>query len=288
MVFSLLVTFREGIEMALILAILLGYLRSLGQRRHFREIWFGAGLAAGVCVVIGAALELASQELDDRIVEGFEGFTMIFAVLILTGMALWMKRQASGVSRELQAQVDQALGRGSMTALVLLAASSIGREGLETTLFLFAGSSRGGAGFPFLAGGVLGFAMAAAVGVVIYQGSSRLPLRQFFLVSGVVLLVLAAGLLATSVTKLYSAAIITNLGSRPWDTEGFISMTSTLGKFLNTVLGYDSAPATLQIGLYWVYLLGAGGLYLFLPSGRRLAGPRPETDAMRSSSPPVH
>ncbi len=286
MVFSFLVTFREGVEMALIVAILLGYLRSLGQRQHFREIWFGAGIAAGVCVVIGVVLELASQKLDDRIVEAFEGFTMIFAVIILTGMALWMKRQAAGVSRELQARVDQALGRGSMTALVLLAAFSIGREGLETTLFLFAGSSQGASGFSFVSGGLLGFALAAAAGVVLYKGSARLPLRQFFLISGVVVLVLAAGLLATSVTKLYAAAIITNLGDRPWDTEGLISMTSTLGKFLNTLFGYDSAPSTLQIGLYWVYLLGVGGLYLFPLSGLRLGARRHRADVVRSSPPP--
>ena len=263
--FSFLVTLREGVEMALIIAILLGYLRSIDQRQHFRAVWMGVGVAATICIAIGVGLELASRELDKRIVEAFEGFAMIFAVIVLTGMAFWMKRQARGISSELRAHVDQALNRGSMAALVLLAATSVGREGLETVLFLFAGSSTGDSGADFLLGGVLGFGVAAVIGVVIYAGAARFPLKLFFQVSGVVILVMAAGLLANSVVKLYEAAIITDLGSRPWDTEGLISITSDLGKFLNTLLGYDSAPSTLQIGLYWSYLVFALGAFLFLP-----------------------
>lgn len=281
MAFSFLVTLREGVEMSLVVAILLGYLRSLDQRRQFRAVWVGVAVAAAACLVVAFALEVVSRELNGRVVEAFEGFTMIFAVAILSGMALWMRRQAAGMSRELRSDVDRAIGRGSMTAIVLLAASSVGREGLETTLFLFAGSTNGASGAPFIFGGLLGFAIAALIGVAIYQGSSRLPLKQFFFASGLVVIVLGAGLLATSVTKLYSAAIITNLGDRPWDTEHLISITSTPGKFLNTLLGYDSAPSTLQIGLYWFYLLGMGGLYLLLPSIRRA----PRTTAIPGPAP---
>ena len=268
MAFSFLVTLREGIEMALIVAILLGYLRSIDQKRHFRSVWFGVGVAALACVAIGAGLEVASSELDKRAVEAFEGFAMIFAVVVLTGMAFWMRRQASGLSAELRAQVDRALGSGSVAAVVLLAATSIGREGLETTLFLFAGSTGAASGAEFVLGGVLGFAIAAAVGLVIYQGSARLPIKQFFTVSSIVILVIAAGLLSNSLTKLYEAALIDNLGVRPWDTDHLISVTSTFGKFLNTLLGYDSAPAISQIVLYWGYLTAAIAAYLFWPVSR--------------------
>lgn len=285
MAFSFLVTLREGVEMALIVAILLGYLRNVGQKRHFREVWFGIGIAAAVCIAIAVGLEIAARELDKRVVEAFEGFTMIFAVVILTGMAFWMRRQAAGISKELRAQVDQALNKGSVTAMVLLAATSIGREGLETVLFLFAGSTTGTSGAEYLLGGVLGFAIAAFIGVGIYHGSSRLPLKPFFMVSGVGVLVLAAGLLANSVVKLYEAAIITNLGDRPWDTDGYISITSNVGKFLNTLLGYDSAPSMLQIGLYWSYLVVAVTLFIALPSLGSRGKPRP---AMASTGTTPH
>ena len=261
MTFSFLVTVREGIEMALIVAILLGYLRTVGQKQHFRDIWFGVAVAAAICLAIGASLEIASAELDKRVVEAFEGFAMIFAVIVLTGMAFWMKRQSAGISRELRAQVDSALNKGSVTALVLLAATSVGREGLETTLFLFAGSRTAGSGFDFVLGGVLGFVVAAAVGVGIYQGSRWFPMKQFFQVSGAVVIILAAGLLANSVVKLYEAALLTNLGDRPWDTDHLVSITSNLGKFLHTLLGYDSAPSMTQIVLYWGYLAIVGSAF---------------------------
>lgn len=272
--FSFLVCLREGVEMALIVAILLGYLRTIGQKQHFKAIWAGVAVAAAICIAIGVGLEIASHEMDKRIVEGFEGFAMIFAVIVLTGMALWMKKQSSSISSGLRAQVDAALGKGSVTALVLLAATSVGREGLETVLFLFAGSSSSG-GFAYILGGVLGFAVAAVIGVGIYAGSHWFPMKTFFQVSGIVIIFIAAGMLATSVVKLYEAAIITNLGSRPWDTESFISITSDLGKFLSTLVGYDSAPSMLQIGLYWSYLIAALSAFLFLPMGKKPLPPKP-------------
>lgn len=266
MLFSFLVTLREGLEIALVITILLGYLRSIGQHRHFREIWLGAGVAVAVCLAIGAGLEIAARTLDETIVEGFEGFTMLFAVALLTAMAFWMKRQARGISRELRAEVEKALSSGSIAALVLLAASSVGREGLETTLFLFAGSTTAGAGIPFVFGGIAGFALAGLCGILLYQGSSRIPLRQFFTVSGVLVLVLAAGLVSNGIAHLHAAALIQNVGVRPWDTNALISSTSTLGQFLNTLVGYDPSPGMLQISLYWIYLLATISAFLWLPA----------------------
>lgn len=268
MFFSFFVTAREGLEMALIVAILLGYLRSIDQKEHFRDIWYGVGAAAALSIAFGAGLELASRELDGRILEAFEGFTMLFAVVVLTWMLFWMRRQSAGLSGDLKHQVDHALSRGSVAALILLAFSSVGREGFETALFLFAGSANHGSDAAFALGGILGFALAAVAGAVIYYGAARLPLRQFFLASGVVLMILAAGLIANAVAELHEATILSNVGSRPWDTETTISMTSDMGKFLHTLFGYDSAPAMLQIVLYWGYLVAVLGAYFVLPKIR--------------------
>jgi high-affinity iron transporter len=136
---------------------------------------------------------------------------------------------------------------------------------LETALFLFAGSSSQGVDVAFLVGGILGFVIAAAVGVVLYYGLAKLPLHHFFTVSAVALMVLAAGMLANSLTELHEATIITELGHRPWDTEHLLPMSSDLGKFSHTVLGYDSAPAMSQIILYWSYVLLAVAAYFALP-----------------------
>jgi len=274
MLFSLLVTAREGIEIALIVTILLGYLRRIDQKRHFREIWYGVGAAAVLSLAIGIGLELASRELDGRVLEAFEGFTMLFAVAVLTWMLFWMKRHSAGISGELRHQINTALSRGSVVALTLLAFSSVGREGLETVLFLFAGSNSGSSDVMFILGGVAGFALAVAVGVVLYYGSAKLPLRQFFFASAVALMVLAAGMLSNALMELQEAALLSELGPRPWDTESIISATSDLGKFLHTILGYDSAPTLAQITLYWAYLAAVLSVYVAWPSPTPMAAQR--------------
>lgn len=271
MLFSFLVTLREGLEIALVITILLGYLRNIRQKRHFREIWIGVAAAITLSLAFGAVLEVTSRELDGRVLEAFEGFTMLFAVGVLTWMVFWMKRQSAGISSALRHQIDDALSHGSVVALAMLAFSSVSREGIETTLFLFAGSTNAASGAEFWTGGLLGFGIAALAGVVLYYGAARLPLKQFFLASGIVVIVLAAGLLSNGLTALQHAGVIDNLGSRPWDTDGTLSMTSTMGKFLHTVLGYDSAPFTYQIALYWCYLVAVLAAYALVPSGRRPA-----------------
>lgn len=282
MLFSLLVTLREGVEIALVVTILLGYLRKIDEKRHFREIWIGVGAAALLSLAFGTVLEITSRELSGRVLEAFEGFTMLFAVVVLTWMVFWMKRQSAGISSDLRHQIDGALSRGSVFALTLLAFSAVAREGFETTLFLFAGSTNT-SGTQFLFGGVVGFLIAGTCGIALYYGAAKLPLKQFFLASGIAVIILAAGLLSNGLNALQEAAILTDLGSRPWDFENSLSMTSTLGKFLHTVLGYDAAPAMAQIVVYWGYVAIILGTYLFLPPPK---GPqiRPVAEASSSES----
>jgi high-affinity iron transporter len=288
MLFSLLVTLREGIEIALVVTILLGYLRNIDQKQHFRQIWIGVGAATALSLAFGAVLEVTSREMNGRALETFEGATMLFAVAVLTWMVFWMKRQSAGISNDLRHQIDSALSGGSVFALSLLAFSAVAREGFETTLFLFAGSTTA-SGTEFVLGGVIGFAIAIAAGVVIYYGAAKLPLKQFFLASGIVVIILAAGLLSNGLTELYHARVISDLGSRPWDTEATLSMTSTLGKFLHTVLGYDSAPAIGNIVAYGGYAVVVLGAYLLLPAGKppqvRRVEPDPAPEPARELSP---
>ena len=255
MLFSFLIILREGFEIALILAIVLGYLRRTGNQQHFRSVWLGAGSAAAICVAAGVGLELLSAELSATAKEAFEGFTMLFAVAVLTWMVFWMRRQAVTIGNDLRHQVDIAIQGGSLTALVVLAFTSVMREGLETVLLLFAGaSSNAGSTSLFLLGAGFGGVIAAFLGYLVYKGSHVLPMRQFFTATALVVIVLAAGMLTNGIAELQESGLIANLGVRPWDTDSFISTTTTLGKFLHTLLGYDSAPTWGQIILYWSYL----------------------------------
>lgn len=262
MIFSLLVALREGVEIALIVAIVLGYLARTGRMEHARQVWAGVACAAALCVALGAVLEFTAASLSGQVLEAFEGFTMLFAVGVLTWMVLWMKRQAASMGRHLREQVDAAVRGGSATALVLLVFSAVAREGLETVLFLFAGA-RNASPAEYVAGGVLGFGIAAGIGYMVYRGSSRLPMRQFFLVSGVALIVLAAGLVSNALAELREAQIITLQGPRVWDMDAVLSMNTELGRLLQAVFGYHSAPTLLQFLAYWLYLLGTLSLFLF-------------------------
>ena len=152
-----------------------------------------------------------------------------------------------------------------MTALMLLAFSAVGREGFETALFLFAGSTNHGSDVGFVAGGLVGFVLAAGAGVILYYGAARLPIKHFFTASAVVLMIIAAGLLTNGLAALHEATIIPNLGVRPWDTDNVVPMTSSLGKYMHTLVGYDSAPAISQILLYWTYLAFVVTVYLAWP-----------------------
>jgi high-affinity iron transporter len=251
--FSFLIILREGFEIALILAIVLGYLRRTGNQQHFRSVWLGAGSAAAICVAAGVGLELLSAEpARPRSIRGLHD---AFAVAVLTWMVFWMRRQAVTIGNDLRHQVDIAIRGGSLTALVVLAFSSVMREGLETVLLLFAGasSSADSTGL-FLLGAGLGGVIAAFLGYLVYKGSHVLPMRQFFTATALVVIVLAAGMLTNGIAELQESGLVANLGVRPWDTDSFISTTTTLGKFLHTLLGYDSAPTWGQIILYWSYL----------------------------------
>ena len=277
--YSFLIVLREGFEIALVLAIVLGYLVRTGNREHFREIWLGAVVAAAICIAAAVILELTSASLSGAAQEAFEGFTMLFAVCVLTWMVFWMRRQAISIGRDLRQQVDLALEKGSLTALTALAFVAVLREGLETALLLFAGASagRGDSASTFLGGALAGGIVAALLGYLVYRGSHLIPLRQFFTVTGIVVLVIAAGLVSTGIAELQESGVIGNLGSRPWDTDAMLSQTTTLGKFLHTLIGYDSAPTWGQIVLYWSYLLGGLSAFVFgigLPGTSRPAADR--------------
>lgn len=258
MLYSFLIILREGFEIALVLAIVLGYLKRTGNASRFPAVWAGAGAAAGLCLVAGGLLELTATHLSGSAQEAFEGATMLIAVVVLTWMVFWMRKQAASIGRELRGKIDVALESGSVAALVALAFIAVLREGLETVLLLFAGASASnGSTASFLAGAALGGTVAAALGYLVYRGSHVLPVRQFFVITGLIVIVIAAGLLSNGIAELQESGLIGNLGSRPWDTDAYLSLTTTLGKFLHTLLGYDSSPTWGQIILYWGYLIAS-------------------------------
>jgi high-affinity iron transporter len=274
---SFLITLREGLEAGLIVAIILAYLKSTNQRPHFRTVLVAALAAVAISLAAGATIFAVAGEFEGRSAEAFEGGAMLLAVGVLSWMVVWMKRQAAGIKKTLETDIAQAIGVGSAFALALIPFTAILREGLETSVFLFA-ATRTATPLESTVGASTGLLAAVALSWGLYSGGYRVNLRVFFNVTGVMLVILAAGLLANGLKELHEAAVIGNLGPHTWDTYNVLADNSQLGKFLGTILGYDSSPFLGVVIAYVAYLVLALGFFAF---GRRTSSPRPAAAVAR-------
>lgn len=262
MLYSLLITFREGLEAALLLGIVLSYLRRAAPGASTRPIWAGAALAGGLSLLAAILLELLALELPGRWQEAMEGVAMLLAVAVLTWMLAWMRRQSATIGAELRQRVDAALERRSAVALGLLAFAAVGREGLETALFLFGGGSRAESVALYWAGAVAGLAIAAVAGLALYRGALAIPLRPFFTATSLALIVLAAGMVPNALKELTEAGVMVGLGPRLWDTYSLLPDNQGPGRILATLLGYDASPFAGQVIAYLAYLAAAAALFV--------------------------
>ncbi len=271
---AFLITLREGLEMSLIIGILLAYLARTGHRREFPAIWAGVAGALGVSVAAGAIIFVTAGEFRGRGEQLFEAIALLTAVAVLTYMIFWMRRQAVTIRSELQARMSEALQMGSRTALILLTVASVGREGVETALFLFA-TARASSPVAAGTGAILGLGGAFLLGWLLYRGTYKLDLRAFFNVTSALLLLVGAGLLARGAGELVEAGILPALMEHVWNTDTLVNQTSTMGTFLQAMFGYTSTPSLLQVMLYAMYLAAVGWYYFRpapVPRGGRPSG----------------
>lgn len=197
-----LIGLREGLEASLVVCILIAYLVKTERRDALRPIWIGIGAACAIAFGFGCALTFGSQELTFKAQEALGGSLSILAVALVTWMVFWMRRTARHLRAELHGKLDAALQMGT-GALVATAFLAVGREGLETALFVWASVRASGDGTPGpLIGVLLGLATAIALGWLFYQGTVRINLAKFFTWTGAMLVVVAAGVLAYGVHDL--------------------------------------------------------------------------------------
>lgn len=256
-----LVTTREGLEASLIVGIVLAYLAKTDNRQHFRTIWAGTAAAVLVSAVSGAALFFTVGELEGRAEQIFEGVAMLSAVAVLTWMIFWMRKQAMGIKRELEARLQGAIAAGSAVGLASVVFFAVVREGWETALFLFA-ISESSTPLSTSVGAVIGLVVSISLGVALYMGSRRLNLRQFFTATGILLIVFAAGLLAHGIHEFQEAGLLPVTVEHVWDTNGIISEDSSSGLFLKAVFGYNGNPSLLEVVAWLSYLVVALTFFL--------------------------
>lgn len=264
---AFLLMLREGVEAALIVAIVLAYLLRLNRRSDFRWVWLGTGAAVGLSMIAGGIAFAAIGALEGSAEEVTEGVVAFAAAGVLTWMIFWMARQARKIKGELQAKVDQAIAEGSVIALASIAFIAVLREGLESALFLISSTvgeeSDGGR----LSGGVAGVIAAAAIGYLVYKGSSRVNLRTFFRVTGFLIVLFAAGLLTKGVHEFQEAHLIGTIGEHVWDLSAVALLNpkaSFGGELLKGLFGWSPSPSLEMVIAYLAFLLPVGGTYLGL------------------------
>jgi high-affinity iron transporter len=270
-----LIGLREGLEAALVVCILVAYLVKTGRREALRPVWAGVAVAVGVSLAFGAALTFGSRQLTFEAQELLGGTLSIIAVGLVTWMVFWMRRTARHLRTELHGRLDQAYAIGT-GALVLTAFLAVGREGLETALFIWAAVDATGNGTDPLTGAVLGLLTAVVLGWLFYRGAIRINLARFFTWTGGALIVVAAGVLAYGFHDLQEARFLPGLASKAFDVHEQIPPGSWYGTLLKGTVNFQPDPTVLQVVMWTLYLVPVLVLY-FMP--QRAARPPAVSDA---------
>ena len=280
---AFLITLREGFEAALIVAIVLAAVRRRDTGRLARWIWLGTGAALVLSIVAGWILHVTIDDLEG--VARLRTFALICiaAAALLTWMIFWMRKHARSLKSELEGQVDAAIGQSAI-ALAGVAFLAVAREGLETALFLIS-TTTGDSDTNVLIGALLGLAIAVGLGVAVYHGSRVIPLRAFFQVTGVLIIMFAAGLLSRAVQFLQAAGDLETINNAAYNLTMFhwLTVDSEVGKFLAGIFGWDPRPSVEQVVVYLLYLVPA--LVAFFWGTSRPVRPRDAADPERPAEP---
>lgn len=256
MIASYLITLREGIEAALIVAIILSYLKRVSAYQLARPVYYGTALGILGSVAAGALFIMLAIEFEGTSEQLFEGSTMLLAAAILTSMIFWMQRNSKAYSDDLKLKVQAAISRNQSYGLAVLAFVSILREGIETVLFL--GSANfSSTGVQTLVGGSLGLATAVLLGIALIRYSVKLNLRTFFNATGILLVFFAAGLVAHGLGEYGEAGLIPPVVEHVWDSSWLVDGDGQLGQLLGALFGYTAEPSLVQIvgfATYWIVI----------------------------------
>jgi high-affinity iron transporter len=262
---------REGLEASLIVGIIATFLAGQGRRDVMRWVWTGVAIAIALCAGVAIALRIAEQNLPERQQEGLETVVGLAAVAMVSWMIVWMRRNARGLKHDLEGKAAVALAGGSVGTLVAMAFFAVLREGFETAVFLLAAfqGSRdpGSAG----TGATLGVVVAVVIGIAIYRGGLKLNMEKFFRFTGFVLVLVAAGLVATAAHTAHEAGWL-NVGQRQvFDLSWFVGPGSIRSALLTGMLGIQVRPVTVEVLAYLVYLIPMA-LFVLKPARPRPAG----------------
>ena len=272
MLANYLIGLREGLEATLVVSILIAYLVKTGHRDRLRPIWFGVSAAIALSLAFGALLTFTSRNLSFEAQERFGGLMSIVAVCFVTWMIFWMRRTARFLKTELQDKVDAALLMGAF-ALALTAFIAVAREGLETSLFLWAAAQSADNGVTPIVGATLGIATAVALGYLLYNRAIAINLATFFTWTGAGLIIVAGGVFAYGIHDLQEAGDLPGLDNLAFDVSAQVPPDSWYGTLLKGIFNFSPATTWLEAAAWLLYVVPV--MYLFLRPARKPAATGP-------------
>ncbi|WP_433557912.1 iron uptake transporter permease EfeU [Pseudonocardia xinjiangensis] len=275
---------REGLEAALIVGIIAGFLANQGRRDALRQVWLGVGAAVVICLAVGVVLELVTADLPQAGQEGLETLIGLFAVAMVTYMIIWMRRHARSMRLELETSATAALARGSAGALVGMAFLAVLREGFETVVFLLAAFQASTSPLEAGGGALIGVLVAVGLGYGIYRGGLRLNLARFFRVTGAVLVIVAAGLLMTAAHTAHEAGWLDIGQQRAADLSVLVQPGTPISSLVTGVLGIQPFPTVVEVLVWVLYAVPLLAYVLWpqrRPTRRSAAEPQPAPEPSR-------
>jgi high-affinity iron transporter len=265
---------REGVEASLIVGIVAAFLGQRGAIRELRWVWLGVAIAVVLCTAAAVALQIVDENLPQRQQEGLETVIAVVAVVMVTSMVVWMSRHSRGLKGELEARAATATAEGSVLALVVMAFLAVLREGLETAVFLLAAfqasTNRSASTF----GALLGIAVAVVIGIAIYKGGVKINLSRFFLATGLVLVLVAAGLVSFAMHTGHEAGWIEIGQAQLVDLSWLIKPGTVQSALFTGVLGIQPRPTLIE-GVGWLLYLVPVSLFVLRSSRRKPAPTKP-------------
>jgi high-affinity iron transporter len=266
---SLLIGLREGLEAALVVSILVAFLVKTERKSALRWVWPGVVVAVLLSIAVGAVLTFTTAQLSFEQQEALGGSLSILAVVFVTAMIFWMRKASRSIAAELRGKMDEALAVGPL-AVLLLSFLAVGREGLETAVFFYATvqSAQGGTTEPLI-GFAIGIVVAVLLAYLLYRGAVRFDLGKFFMITGVLLVFVAAGVLGYGLHDLQEAAFLPGLHNLAFDASNAIPETSWYGALLKGIFNYSQQTTVLQAVAWLAYVL------IVLPLFLRRTTPKP-------------
>jgi high-affinity iron transporter len=278
-----LIGLREGLEAAIVVTILVAFLVKSDRRDALKWVWLGVTAAVVMTIAVFLVIQFGENTISGLAAEAIAGVASLIAVAIVTTMVLWMRKAAATLSGELRGEMARALETGGL-AVLSLAFFAVGREGVETALFMV-GYAEAKTLWP-LAGLIVGVLIAVAIAYGMYVGAVRINLAKFFTYTGAFLIVVAAGILSYGIGALQTVSWLPGLADKAFDITSWFNWSSWYGEVIQGIFNVTPTPTILQFALWLAYLVIVLALFL-RPMRKPVADAGPSPDSSPSSSSPT-